>query len=75
MGIESLAPTILMASLGFAVVAATLMVALRMWQGWLDLKRAELDRRAPPQGEERVEIAELRARVKQLEAIAACVDL
>jgi len=72
---ESLAPTILFASLGFAVIAATLMVALRMWQGWLDLKRAELDRRAPPQGEERVEIAELRARVKQLEAIAACVDL
>ena len=72
---ESLAPTILFASLGFAVIAATLMVALRMWQGWLDLKRAELDRRTPPQGEERVEIAELRARVKQLEAIAACVDL
>lgn len=73
--IESMAPTIFMAGFGFAVIAATLMVTLRMWQGWLDLKRAELDRRAPPQGEERVEIAELRARVKQLEAIAACVDL
>ena len=73
--IETMAPTILMASFGFGVIAATLMVCLRMWQGWLDLKRAELDRRTPPQGEERVEIAELRARVKQLEAIAACVDL
>lgn len=73
--IESMAPTIFMAGFGFAAIAATLMVTLRMWQGWLDLKRAELDRRAPPQGEERVEIAELRARVKQLEAIAACVDL
>jgi hypothetical protein len=73
--IDSLAPTILLASLGFAVIAATLMVALKMWQGWLDLKRAELDHRTPRQGEERTEIAELRARVKQLEAIAACVDL
>lgn len=73
--IDSLAPTVLLASLGFAAVAAILMVALKMWQGWLDLKRAELDRRAPRHGEERGEIAELRARVKQLEAIAACVDL
>ena len=73
--IDSLAPTILLASLGFASVASILMVALKMWQGWLDLKRAELDHRAPRRGEERGEIAELRARVKQLEAIAACVDL
>ena len=73
--IESMAPAIFMAGFGFAAIAATLMVTLRMWQGWLDLKRAELNRRTPPQGEERVEIAELRARVKQLEAIAACVDL
>jgi hypothetical protein len=73
--IESMAPAIFMAGFGFAAIAATLMATLRMWQGWLDLKRAELDRRAPARGEERVEIAELRARVRQLEAIAACVDL
>ena len=73
--ISSMAPAILLASLGFAAIAATLMVTLKMWQGWLDLKRAELERRAPRQGEERGDIAELRVRVKQLEAIAACVDL
>lgn len=73
--ITDMAPTIILASLGFAALAATLRVALKMWQGWLALKRVELERRAPRQGEERVEIAELRVRVKQLEAIAACVDL
>jgi hypothetical protein len=67
--------TIILAGFSLAALAATLMAALRMWQGWLDLKRAELARKAPPAGEERVEIAELRVRVKQLEAIAACVDI
>jgi len=72
---ETMDTTLILAGLGFAAFAAALVAALRMWQGWLDLKRAELARGAPPAGEERVEIAELRARVKQLEAIAACVDL
>jgi hypothetical protein len=67
--------TLILAAFSLAALAATLMAALRMWQGWLDLKRAELARKAPPAGEERVEIAELRVRVKQLEAIAACVDI
>lgn len=66
--------TIILAAFGFAAVAAVLMAVLKGWQGWLDLKRAELERRRAPPGEERVEIAELRVRVRQLEAIAACVD-
>lgn len=72
---EAAQTTLILAAFGFAAFAAALMATLRMWQGWLDLKRAELTRKAPAQGEERGEIAELRARVKQLEAIAACVDL
>ena len=72
---ETLPTGLILAALGFAALAATLMAALRMWQGWLDLKRAELDRKAPARGEERGEIAELRVRVRQLEAIAACVDI
>jgi hypothetical protein len=51
------------------------MTGLKMWQGWLDLKRAELGNRRVPAGEEKVDIAELRVRVRQLEEIAACVDL
>jgi len=68
--------TLILAAFSLAALAATLMAALRMWQGWLDLKRAELARSAPAAGgEERVDIAELRVRVRQLEAIAACVDI
>lgn len=72
---EQIQTTLILVAFSFAAVAATLMAVLRMWQGWLDLKKSELTRRAPARGEERGEIAELRARVKQLEAIAACVDI
>ncbi|HEY0116702.1 MAG TPA: hypothetical protein VGB54_13380 [Allosphingosinicella sp.] len=72
---ETMQTTLILAAFGFAAFAAGLMATLKMWQGWLELKRAEITRKAPAPGEERVEIAELRARVKQLEAIAACVDL
>ncbi len=72
---EGAQTTLILAGFGFAAFAAALMAALRMWQGWLDLKCAELARKAPAPGEERGDIAELRVRVKQLEAIASCVDL
>lgn len=55
------------------------------WKGWLELKRQELgaaggrradDEKAPvAQVGNRIEIADLRERVKKLEAIAAGVDL
>lgn len=67
--------TIILAVFGFAALAAVLIAALKGWHGWLELKRLELGRRGGGGGEERGEIAELRARVRQLEAIAACVDL
>ena len=70
-----LSTTIILAALGFAAFAATLMAMLKGWQDWLELKHLELGRRSGGSGEERVEIAELRVRVRQLEAIAACVDL
>ena len=72
---EAAQTTLILAAAGFAAFAAALMTMLKMWQGWLELKRTEVTRKAPPAGEERGEIAELRARVKQLEAIASCVDL
>ena len=72
---ETVDTTLVLASMGFAAFGAALMASLKGWQAWLDLKRSELGRRPAPQGEARGEIAELRARVKQLEAIAACVDL
>ena len=72
--VEGAQTTLILAAFGLAALGAMLMAMMRMWQGWLDLKSAELSRKAPRQGEERVDIAELKVRVRQLEAIAACVD-
>jgi hypothetical protein len=52
---------------------------LRAWNGWLDLKRFELthdsaDRTLPP-ATGRIELADLRERVRKLEAIAAGIDI
>jgi len=50
---------------------------LRAWHGWLDLKRLELER-ARAGGEasaaSRIDLADLRERLRNLEAIAAGVD-
>jgi hypothetical protein len=63
------------------VIAAAL---LRGWQDWLALKRQELDRAAPrsPTAEEtpgigtaRIELADLKERIRKLEAIASGVEL
>jgi hypothetical protein len=63
----------------FAGLTAASLAALKGWQGWLELKRFELthdcaDRSLPPAGN-RIEIADLRERVRKLEAIAAGIDL
>jgi len=53
--------------------------ALKGWQGWLDLKRLELTQgctpAAPAGTGNRIELADLRERVRKLEAIAAGIDL
>jgi hypothetical protein len=55
------------------------LAALRAWGGWLELKKMELtqslgDRGLPP-ATGRIEIADLRERVRKLEAIAAGIDI
>lgn len=70
-----------------AVLAATILIGmgaaswagLKAWNGWLELKKMELtqavgDRSLPPAGG-RIEIADLRERVRKLEAIAAGIEL
>ena len=52
---------------------------LKAWNGWLELKKMELaqavgDRGLPP-ASGRIEIADLRERVRKLEAIAAGIDI
>ena len=74
-------PSIIIASaslLGLVIVAAAM---LRGWHGWLELKRRELERDAAPRqegspmGAARIEIADLKERIRKLEAIASGVDL
>ena len=52
---------------------------LKAWNGWLDLKRLELSQgcaeRGLPPASGRIEMADLRERVRKLEAIAAGIDL
>ena len=74
--------TMSMAVLALSIIAGLGLAswaALKGWQGWLELKRLELaqgsaDRTLPPAGG-RIEIADLRERVRKLEAIAAGIDL
>ena len=63
------------ALIGLATLCATL---LRGWQGWLALKSRELDLARSPEPSSsmpRIEIADLKERIRKLEAIAAGVDL
>lgn len=64
---------------GLIIIAAAM---LRGWQGWLTLKTRELETQHRPeieggvgQGMARIEIADLKERIRKLEAIAAGVDL
>jgi hypothetical protein len=74
--------------LGLMILATAMLIG---WQGWLTLKERELERRtAPdkaeagsragspagsPEGYQRIEIADLKERIRKLEAIANGVDL
>jgi hypothetical protein len=70
-----------------AVIAASVIVglagasvaALKGWNGWLELKKMELghlaaDRGLPP-ASGRIEMADLKERIRKLEAIAAGIDI
>jgi hypothetical protein len=63
---------------GLAGLGMVVAGGLAGWRGWLQLKRSELERSgaipAPAAGA-RIEIADLRERIKKLEAIAAGVEL
>jgi hypothetical protein len=63
-----------------AAVGIAALATLKGWQGWLELKRMELvsgraEATLPPTGGGRIELADLKERVRKLEAIAAGIDL
>ncbi|MEC3912700.1 hypothetical protein U5A82_20155 [Sphingobium sp. CR2-8] len=68
-----------LAATALASLAILTIAGLRGWNGWLELKRAELGRHfeevVPPTASARIEVADLKERIRKLEAIAAGVDL
>jgi hypothetical protein len=60
-------------------MAAASWAGLKAWAGWLELKKMELahisGERGLPPATGRIEIADLRERVRKLEAIAAGIDI
>eukprot|EP01035_Chromulina_nebulosa_P033827 gene33827-45305_t len=71
-----------MASAGLAGLGMLVFAGLTGWRGWLSLKEQELHvagemHSGPslPNASARIEIADLKERIRKLEAIAAGVDL
>ena len=76
-----LEPIVIIAATCLVGLCVTAFALLKAWQGWLSLKQRELDS-TPHEieggvGESaaRIEIADLKERIKKLEAIASGVDL
>ena len=71
-------PTLAASAAMLAGLTILTCAALRAWSGWLALRRLELTRdaaeRPSPTPAARIELADLRERVRKLEAIAAGVD-
>jgi hypothetical protein len=76
-------PTVITATSGLIATIVITASLLRGWQGWLDLKRQELDRAVHHPsasdgssiGTARIELADLKERIRKLEAIASGVEL
>ena len=75
----------MIATAALLAIAIITMASLRGWQGWLQLKTRELDLHTAGgpreieggagNGMARIEMADLKERIRKLEAIAAGVDL
>ncbi|WP_407643314.1 hypothetical protein [Pseudoblastomonas halimionae] len=79
--------TLLIASAALIGLVILSSATLRAWESWIALRRQEIERsggsrnQAPeieggaPEGAARIEIADLKERIRRLEAIASGVDL
>lgn len=60
-------------------LAGAALAGLKAWSGWLELKKMELTQiageRGLPPATGRIEMADLKERIRKLEAIAAGIDL
>jgi hypothetical protein len=74
--------TLVTAGAGVLGLAIASLAALKGWRGWLELKRLEIQQMvatagdvAAPSTGSRIEVADLKERVRKLEAIAAGIEL
>ncbi|WP_374526109.1 hypothetical protein [Sphingopyxis sp.] len=80
---SDLATNLITAAIALSALTIVSLVALRGWRDWIQLKREELaaghapaaQDAAVPHAGSRIEIADLKERLRKLEAIAAGVDL
>ncbi len=70
-------PQFILAAAALAGLAMLLAAALTGWRDWLRLKHRQLgaEPAASPSASARIELADLRERIRKLEAIAAGVEL
>ena len=79
-------PLVIVAGVGLIGLVVVVAALLRAWQSWLDYKQTELAHAAPATatsgnqthsgvGTARIEIADLKERIRKLEAIASGVEL
>ena len=80
-------PILVITAAGLVGICVVVFALLRAWQGWLELKRQELERlqRSGASfaeieggvgvGAARIELADMKERIKKLEAIANGVEL
>ena len=74
---------IIWAAAATAITAMICLAALRGWRGWLDYRRLELASRVREEDQEvfdgspalRIELSDVKERLRKLEAIARGVDL
>jgi hypothetical protein len=80
---SDLATNLIPAAVALSALMIVSLVALRGWRDWIQLKREELAASQMPPAQDatvphagsRIEIADLKERLRKLEAIAAGVDL
>ncbi|VAV93619.1 hypothetical protein MNBD_ALPHA04-1675 [hydrothermal vent metagenome] len=73
-------PAFYIITAAFSLIGITVisLVALRGWRDWITLKARELDMHKedhPPSATSRIEVADLKERIRKLESIAAGVEL
>ncbi len=73
-------PAIFLITAGFTLIGITVvsLIALRGWRDWIALKSRELEQQRennPPTATSRIEVADLKERIRKLEAIASGVEL